>query len=351
MLIGGVAVVVSVVAVALVVAVVAAVALFARRAQDDAHSVEHYHRQLHTLEEIRSHPSVGGGAGAGLGGAAEEDGTSTEADPASTFRVSGSRTVRLTDLETPTVPPAPPPAVPNPAEPVRFDDTGAPIVPDADREGLPEAPRPSFLGGNDKAMHSIDRRPRRLGGPLAAIGVVTVLIVVLIVTGLHSNTTPPRKGSSTPTTTTAVHASTTVPAHGATPPAGRGHHGRVATTSTTTTAPPVVSAATAATAHGATYDVTAGTYTLSLAASSGECWVQAQNPATGSILFSGTLFSGQSHIVSATGPVAVIAGAPGDFAATVDGVPVTLPQGSLAPFTLTFQPPAAAGGGSTTPTT
>ena len=44
---------------AVVVALVAAAALLLRRSQDDVHSVEHYHRQLHTLEEIRSHPSVG----------------------------------------------------------------------------------------------------------------------------------------------------------------------------------------------------------------------------------------------------------------------------------------------------
>ena len=62
-----------------------------------------------------------------------------------------------------------------------------------------------------------------------------------------------------------------------------------------------------------------------------------ENPGTGTVLFSGTLFSGQSHIVAATGPVVVIAGAPGAFAATVNGEPVTLPAGYQAPFTLTFQ--------------
>ncbi len=47
---------IGVIAAVVVVAVVAA-ALLLRRSQDDVHSVEHYHRQLHTLEEIRSHPS------------------------------------------------------------------------------------------------------------------------------------------------------------------------------------------------------------------------------------------------------------------------------------------------------
>ena len=48
MQIGGIVAVVVVV----VVAVGAAAALFFRRSQDDEHSVEHYHRQLHTLEEF-----------------------------------------------------------------------------------------------------------------------------------------------------------------------------------------------------------------------------------------------------------------------------------------------------------
>ena len=49
MLIGGL------IAVVVVLGVLAAV-LMARRTHDDEHSVEHYHRQLHTLEEIRGQP-------------------------------------------------------------------------------------------------------------------------------------------------------------------------------------------------------------------------------------------------------------------------------------------------------
>jgi hypothetical protein len=370
---------IGVIAAVVVVAVAVSVAaLLMRRSQDDVHSVEHYHRQLHTLEEIRSHPSgddvpraatgaapgVGAGTGAPDGAAAEGrgaegNGTNREAYPARAFRVSGSRTVRLTDLETPNVLPAPPLAVPNPDEPVKFDDTGAGggLIGGGEGEGEGEGPvgvpQTSFMrDGGDKAMHSIDHRPRRLGAPLAAVGVVTVLIVVLIVTGLHSDTKPPKHGSSS--TATTVHNATTVPAHGTghgRAPTGGGGHRAGTTTTTTTTAPPAVSAATAATPHAATYDVSAASYSLSLAASSGECWVEAENPATGTVLFSGTLFSGQSHIVSASGPVVVIAGAPGAFAATINGVPVTLPPGYQAPFTLTFQTPGVGGDTSTAPTT
>ncbi len=64
------------------------------------------------------------------------------------------------------------------------------------------------------------------------------------------------------------------------------------------------------------------------------------------MLFTTTLLSGQSHTIAATGPVTVIAGAPGAFAATVNGAAVTLPLGNQAPFTLNFVT-----AGSTTPAT
>jgi Domain of unknown function (DUF4115) len=82
--------------------------------------------------------------------------------------------------------------------------------------------------------------------------------------------------------------------------------------------------------------VTPSTYSLVLAAPNGECWVEATSTATGAVLFTATLFSGQSHAIPATGPVTVIAGAPGAFAATVNGAAVTLPPGNQAPFTLHF---------------
>ncbi len=54
----------------------------------------------------------------------------------------------------------------------------------------------------------------------------------------------------------------------------------------------------------------AADYSLTLAATTGECWVEATDTATGSVLFTATLLAGQSHAIAATGPVTVIAGAP-----------------------------------------
>jgi hypothetical protein len=285
--------------------------------------VEHYHRQLHTLEEIRTHPTDTA-TGAASGASAGQNGSERGSFPASAFRVSGSSTVRLTESGRPPVPPVPPPPVPNPADPVSFDDAN------------PEPVPVTFMTGNeDRVIHSINHRPRRLGGPAAAVAAVAVLIVVLILTGLHSNSPTHHKSSSAATT------ATTTPAHH--PHHATGHHH--ATVTTTTTAPPAVSAAAAATAHTATYTVAAPSYSLTLAATTGECWVEATNTATGAVLFTTTLLAGQSHAIAATGPVTVIAGAPGAFSATVNGAPVTLPPGNQAPFTLLFQT------ASTTPTT
>jgi Domain of unknown function (DUF4115) len=287
--------------VVILLGVVAAVLLL-RRSHDDAHSVEHYHRQLHTLEEIRT--NTPGDPPNGRGG---------EAFPASAFRVSGSSTVRLTESDHPVVPPAPPPPVPKSGELMTFDDAG------------PEPVPATFMTGNqDRVIQSINHRPRRLGGPAAAVAAVLILIVVLILTGLHSNS-PKHHGKS-------ATAATTTPTHPAT-----GAHHATTTTTTSTTAPPAVSAPSAASAHAATYTVATPSYSLNLAATTGQCWVDVTNTATGSVLFTTTLLSGQSHAVTATGAVTVIAGAPANFTAAVNGAPVTLPPGNQAPFTLHFQ--------------
>ena len=308
MLIGGL------IGVVVILGVVAA-ALMLRRSHDDVHSVEHYHRQLHTLEEIRGHPVD-----------ERPKVSEPEAFPASAFRVSGSSTVRLTESPLPVVPPVPPPPVANPSEPLTFDDASPDPVP------------ATFMTGNeDRVIQSINHRPRRLGGPAAAVAAVLVLILVLILTGIHSTPRkhPGKAGAATTTPTT----------HPAT-----GHHHSThatATSTTSTTAPPAVSPPTTASAHAATYVVGPTSYSLNIAATTGQCWVDVTNSTTSSVLFTTTLQAGQSHTIAATGPVTVIAGAPGVFSATVNGSPVTLPPGNQAPFTLHFAPASLASPGST----
>ena len=109
-----------------------------------------------------------------------------------------------------------------------------------------------------------------------------------------------------------------------------------ATTTTSTAPPPPVSAPQAATAQSATYDVAASTFTVTLTATSGACWVDATSSTTGTTLFSGTLAAGVQHSFSATGPVTLIVGAPTVLHATVDGDAVVLPPGFQTPFTMSF---------------
>ncbi len=300
------------------VVLVVALAAFAlrRRSHDDVHSVEHYHHQLHTLEDMRAHQS-------GPDGQHPRNGEAPF--PASAVRVSGSSTVRLTEPGHTVVPPVPPPPVPNADEAVTFDDADV----------GPDRPPGSFMtGSGDRALHSINHRPRRLAGPLAAVGVVALLVVVLIVTGLHTSAPSHRHGRSSAPSTAAHTAQSTAPHTPHTAPPAGGRHGA---RTTTTTSPPAVSAPVASSAHAVTYRVAAADYALVLSATTGECWVEATSTTSGTVLYTATLFPGQSHTVDASGAVTVVAGATGAFAATVDGAQVVLPAGALAPVTLSFE--------------
>jgi hypothetical protein len=321
---------------AVVVGGVIAAAVYRNRSRDDVHSVEHYHRRLHTLEELRTHPLAGSEENA-------ENGEIDAAYPASAFRVSHSSTVRLTDSGHTIVPPAPPPPVKNPGEPVLFVDSHV------THDTPDETSTSTFMSGvDDKALHSIDHRPKRIG-VLVAFAAVIVFIVILIVAGMHSNSPAPKKHATSGTATTV----TTGPAH--TQPhsgaAGTNGHKSHTSPSTTTTVAPVVSAPAPTSPNAANYQLGVANYSLVLSATSGDCWVSATNTSTGDVLFTGVLTAGGSHTVAATGPVTVVAGAPGAFAATVNGVAVQLPFGFQAPFTLNFETPGAGGGSSSSSTT
>jgi Domain of unknown function (DUF4115) len=312
MLIGGI--------VAVVVVAVGAVAFLTRRvAHDDVHSVEGYHRSLHTLESINAHPTVSGGEEVSVQGA-------KSAYPESAVRVASPSTVRLTGLRG-SVPPVPTPPLADPDAPMTFDDAAP----------SPPPPPPPPPAHRDKAMTSINHRPRRLAAPAMAVAVVLVLVVVLLLAGSHK-VPPSRTHSSNKNSGHSGHNGPTGSTPPTTPPKKR-------TTSTTSTPPPTaVSAPLAATPQSATYDVADSTFTVTLAATSGSCWVDATSSATGATLFSGTLAAGGQHSFSATGPVTVIVGAPTVITTTVDGGAVVFPAGFQTPFAMSFVPPAAASG-------
>ena len=161
MLIGGIVV-------AVVVLGLAAVLLTRRMGRNDVHSVEGYHRSIHTLESINAHPAVPG--------VVAESGPETKsAFPESAIRLAGSASVRVTDAR-PAVPPVPPPPLTSLDTPVTFDDAGPP----------PATIVHEPVGNRDKAMGSINHRPRRLAAPATAVAGVIILVVVLLLTGSHT---------------------------------------------------------------------------------------------------------------------------------------------------------------------
>jgi hypothetical protein len=318
MLVGGIVVV------AVLLALVA-LQLSRRRTHDDVHSVEGYHRKLHTLEEITVHPVD---SGSGEGPALAE----------SALRVGSSRTVRLTDGSLPPPPPVPPPLVADPDQPVRFDDAQGGLVLGAgiDSRTVNDGHGGGLAGRPDRAMSAMNRRPRRLGAPIAAVAAVAVLIVVLLLAGIHK--TPDKSHHHV---TSATHKGTGSPGSGksGSGKSGTGKSKGSATTTTSTTAAALVSQPQSATAHSATYMVGASSYSVVLSAT-GACWLYATNTSTGAVLYTGELGAGQSETVQAPGPISVEVGAPEAFSATLNGQAVTLPVGFQAPFTMHFVPSA-----------
>ncbi len=297
-----------------VVAVVATAVSLRRRSHDDVHSVEGYHRQLHTLEVLRTHTDVEAGA----------------AYPESAFKVSTHATVRLTEPGKPVVPPVPPPPVTDPDRPVTFDDAGSVVS--------TPVTAPGSDWREDKAMQGINRRPRRLAAPAAAVAAVSLVIVLLLVFGSHS--VPPHhppasatgsRGHATSHTSTTVRSHTTTTVKSKVKTKAGTHHN-------TTTTVPVVSLPHAGSPHNAVYAVGPGSYTLAMSATTSQCWVDATEAGSGTILFTGILNPGQTQSVSATGAVSLVVGAPNSFAANINGTAVSFPFGYLAPFTMQFLP-------------
>ncbi len=288
---------------AVVVAAVTAVLLTRRSGRNDVHSVEGYHRSIHTLEGINAHPAVRGvPSESGLG--------ATSAFPESALRVGGSASVRVTDARpsVPPVPPVPPPPVTSDGSPVTFDDAAPP----------PVVHEP--VGNRDKAMGSINHRPRRLAAPATAVAVVIVLVVVLLLTGSH-RVAPQQR-----------HHSGSSSRHAIVP---KGDPGPTVTNTTSTTAPRVI-VPRSGTASSATYDVAGTDYTLTFSATTGLCWVDVTNTTSGATLLEETLQPGAQRSLAVTGPVTVVIGAPTVLALLVNGSAVALPSGFHTPFTINF---------------
>jgi hypothetical protein len=339
------------IAVAVAVAALAAVLLTRRLSHGDVHSVEGYHRSLHTLGTINAHPVHPP--------VSEDDAAPGEranpAYPESAVRLAGGRAVRVTDGHPDAPSPAAPASAPAAAAPAASASAprlaasapaasappasasaprlaaSAPAVADPELkfdDAVPSPPMaPLRVGGHrDKAMQSINHRPRRLAAPALAVACVIALVVVLVLTGSHTVNPRAHHGGSSGGHVTSGHTST-----------GSGSRPHRPTTPTTpSTLPLMVSAPQTSTTRAATYNVSDANFTLALATTSGPCWVDVTNSTTGATLFAATLAPGQQHTVDATAPVTVVVGAPTVFVASVNGSAVVLPQGFQTPFTMSF---------------
>jgi len=185
-----------------------------------------------------------------------------------------------------------------------FDDLGTPArQPTGEQKDVP--PR------RDRSLMVMDRPARRLGAPLAALALVLAAggaAAYLVVRSHH--VTPPAKQAKS----------------------SHSHHRAPPATTLPARYTPVTS-----TASSATYAPATATYSLTLAATTSDCWMSVTS-ATGTIVLEQTFTAGATASLTLTGHATVVLGAPQSAKLAIGGVPVTLPNGMAGPFTVTFTP-------------
>jgi len=305
-----------------VVVIIALVAVWAlrRRGGDDVHSVERHRHTIDTLQGIR-----------------------TRTPGASVRVIDGGSSAPPADDEGPRSPAALPGVLPvrhevaSGAGPLHVDDAAG-----ANGEGREPTRRTER-----KAISAMNRRPRRVAAPLASAIVVVAVVAALIAVGArqrhpaasHATTTAPTHSTAPTTTpTTGVHTTVSSTHTTARPPHTSTHH----KTTVTTTTLPAAFAPTGTTATTATYAAPAPTFSLTVGATTGSCWVLVSDVSSGKTLFTGTLTPGQQQSVQATGTTTIEIGAPSVVAVTLDHTPVTIPALYQTPFTMTLAAPAPA---------
>jgi hypothetical protein len=302
-----VAVVIVVTVVLLVLVAIVVALVLRRRGGDEVHSVEGYRHTLDTLQGIRTRTG------------------------STSVRIIGGSGATGADDEMP----AGPPGVIGGEHVGRALGEGPLVFEDHALSGSARHDR-----SNDRAIASMNHRPRRLGALVLAALVAVVVVVVLFLAGHHH---PPAKATTATTVGHPSGTSATTGASATTVP--RTRHHRVATT--TTTAPTSFSAQ-STTSTSATYVPPTPSYELTFTAAHGACWVLVTSASTGSTLYTAVMPQGTTQSVPASDQTKVQLGAPGAIAITLDGEPVILPTSLSSPYALYFQPATAT---VTTPTT
>jgi hypothetical protein len=177
-------------------------------------------------------------------------------------------------------------------------------------------------------------------GSLFAVGVVVVLVALVaavVAIGISSSGGKPSSSAAHASTRGTTHAST----HGSSGGGSSAHDSakskRSKRSSSTTTVPPTIQPTTSSAVEAA-YTAPAGNYTVALTATA-PCWVEAEEVATGAVVFTSTLTAGQSQQIPATGDLSVRLGAAFVVTVTLNGEPITLPAGHGSPFDVTFLAP------------
>lgn len=133
-----------------------------------------------------------------------------------------------------------------------------------------------------------------------------------------------------------------------------GAHSDVPTTTTTTTPPkPSVVQPVSSDAVQASYVTPSAPFDLTLS-TSGPCWIDLVNRASGAVLYTGTMTAGQSKSFSGLDQIYLRAGRMKNLQISIDGIPVDSPNNGPGAYDLIFQvptgsSPSAASGSSGTP--
>jgi uncharacterized protein DUF4115 len=298
-----------------------------RRGMDERQSVKEYHSTLETLRHVsdrveptRSRPATNGSgrAQATRAGAAPARSRGAVADTGATTTPAPAR-ARQRPSRPVIEAPATADAGTNGSGAVAgtsadrvalvFDDA-APAAPAATAD--PEARRAIARMGGARSATRPTRGNRTVLTTAAAVVAVAVLAVVAVV--LVPSHSPPRASSTRSTPRASTHSTSPAP-----------------TTAPGTVQPSVSSAS------SATYGAPTGAFDVVLSAT-GLCWVMAVDQGTGKVVWTGTMTTGQSQSIPASGQMKVTLGAASDVTMRLGGKTVVLPTGYQSPFVATFAP-------------
>lgn len=173
--------------------------------------------------------------------------------------------------------------------------------------------------------------PPQISGRGVLVAAVLVVLIAVVAVGVALAPSHPshKLGAPAVSSTTSVTSSP----RSSTPTTRSGSSSRRRPPATTV--PPSLQATTSSTTS-ADYSAPGSSYTVTLSAS-GACWILAEATSSGDVLWTGTMESGQTQQIAATGSVSVRLGAAFDVRVSVNGVPVVLPSDHGSPFDVNFE--------------